>query len=141
MEIVEATEATPALVEAFATLIPQLSSSNPPPTAAELAEIIAAPATSLLLAVEDDGTILGGLTLAIFRIPTGLRAWIEDVVVDDRARGKGVGRRSTAGPSSWPRRPAPPRSISPRGPAGRRPTASTSASASWRTTNVYRYEL
>ncbi len=91
MEIVEATEATPALVEAFATLIPQLSSSNPPPTAAELAEIIAAPATSLLLAVEDDGTILGGLTLAIFRIPTGLRAWIEDVVVDERARGKGVG--------------------------------------------------
>ena len=35
--------------------------------------------------------IVGSLTLALFRIPTGLRAWIEDVVVDDAARGKGVG--------------------------------------------------
>ena len=91
MQIIEASEVTPALVEAFATLIPQLSSSNPPPTAAELAEIIAAPATTLLLAVDDDGTILGALTLALFRIPTGLRAWIEDVVVDGAARGRGVG--------------------------------------------------
>lgn len=90
MQIVEATEVTPELVAAFAQLIPQLSSSNPPPSAAELAEIIASPATQLLLAIED-GAILGGLTLAIFRIPTGLRAWIEDVVVDGAARGKGVG--------------------------------------------------
>lgn len=91
VQIVEATEVTPQLVEAFATLIPQLSSSNPPPTAAELAEIIAAPATQLLLALDTDGTILGGLTLAVFRIPTGVRAWIEDVVVDGAARGRGVG--------------------------------------------------
>ncbi len=91
MQIVEATEVTPELVAAFAKLIPQLSSSNPPPTAAELAEIIASPATQLLVAHDDDGTILGALTLALFRIPTGLRAWIEDVVVDDAARGKGVG--------------------------------------------------
>jgi ribosomal protein S18 acetylase RimI-like enzyme len=91
MEIVEATEASPELVAAFERLIPQLSSSNPPPTRAELAEIIAAPATQLLIARDDDGTILGALTLALFRIPTGLRAWIEDVVVDDAARGKGVG--------------------------------------------------
>jgi ribosomal protein S18 acetylase RimI-like enzyme len=91
MKIVEATEASPSLVEAFARLIPQLSSSNPPPTQAELAEIIAAPATQLLVALDDDGTVLGALTLALFRIPTGLRAWIEDVVVDDAARGRGVG--------------------------------------------------
>ena len=43
------------------------------------------------MAVDDDGTLLGSLTLALFRIPTGLRAWIEDVVVDDAARGRGVG--------------------------------------------------
>jgi len=91
MQIVEASTVTPELVAAFAVLIPQLSSSNPPPTADELAEIIAAPATQLLLAVDDDGTVLGALTLAIFRIPTGLRAWIEDVVVDGAARGRGVG--------------------------------------------------
>jgi ribosomal protein S18 acetylase RimI-like enzyme len=91
MKIVEATEADNELVAAFQTLLPQLSSSNPPPTLDELAEIVAAPATQLLLAVDDDGTILGALTLALFRIPTGLRAWIEDVVVDGAARGRGVG--------------------------------------------------
>ncbi len=91
MKIVEATEADNELVAAFQTLLPQLSSSNPPPTLDELAEIVAAPATALLLAVDDDGTILGALTLALFRIPTGLRAWIEDVVVDGAARGRGVG--------------------------------------------------
>jgi ribosomal protein S18 acetylase RimI-like enzyme len=106
MKIVEATEVTPELVEAFARLIPQLSSSNPPPTAEELADLVASPASQLLLAVDDDGrTILGSLTLAMFRIPTGLRAWIEDVVVDGAARGRGVGealnqealRRAAAG--------------------------------------------
>lgn len=91
MQIVEAFEVTDELVAAFARLIPQLSKSNPPPDAAALAEIIASPASQLLLARDDDGTILGSLTLALFRIPTGLRAWIEDVVVDDAARGRGVG--------------------------------------------------
>jgi ribosomal protein S18 acetylase RimI-like enzyme len=91
MQIVEAKEITPELVAGFAKLIPQLSSSNPPPTAEELEAIVASPATQLLLAVDDDGTLLGSLTLALFRIPTGLRAWIEDVVVDGDARGRGVG--------------------------------------------------
>src|SRR5688572_25444433 len=92
VEVVEATEVTPALVAAFERLIPQLSSSNPPPPAEELAEICASPATVLLLARDPaDGRVLGSLTLALFRIPTGLRAWIEDVVVDGEARGRGVG--------------------------------------------------
>ncbi|MFN0027034.1 MAG: GNAT family N-acetyltransferase [Acidimicrobiales bacterium] len=91
MRIIEATEVTPGLVDRFAELIPQLSSSNPPPTAAALAEMVSSPATQLLLAVDDDGTVLGSLTLAVFRIPTGLRAWIEDVVVDSAGRGRGVG--------------------------------------------------
>lgn len=85
------TEVTDQLVDAFATLIPQLSRSSPPPTREVLGEIIDSDATFLLVARDDDGTILGSLTLVLFRIPTGLRAWIEDVVVDDAARGKGVG--------------------------------------------------
>jgi len=89
--VVSATEATDELVEACKRLIPQLSSSNPPPTREELAEIISSPATVLLVA-RVDGTIAGILTLATFRIPTGVRAWIEDVVVDDSARGHGVGQ-------------------------------------------------
>src|SRR5699024_1017285 len=82
---------TDELIDAFARLIPQLSSSSPPPTADDLAAIIAADSTDLLVARDVDGTILGSLTLVLFRIPTGVKAWIEDVVVDERARGRGVG--------------------------------------------------
>ncbi len=84
------------LVEAMAALIPQLSSSSPPPSAEELDEIVGSGATHLLVAREGDGPGLGGrivgsMTLVVFRIPTGVRAWIEDVVVDGDARGQGVG--------------------------------------------------
>ena len=85
-----ATEVTDELVSAFALLIPQLSRSSPPPTAAELADMVESPATSVLIA-RLDGAVVGTLTLVTFRIPTGVRAWIEDVVVDDSARGHGVG--------------------------------------------------
>ena len=84
------TEVTPELISAFEMLIPQLSSSNPPPTANELQEIVSSEA-SVLFVARVDGKIVGSLTLATFRIPTGLRAWIEDVVVDGSARGHGVG--------------------------------------------------
>ena len=86
-----ATEVSDELVEAFARLTPQLSRSSPAPSREVLAEIVDSPATHLLVARADDGTILGSLTLVLFRIPTGLRAWIEDVVVDSEARGQGVG--------------------------------------------------
>jgi ribosomal protein S18 acetylase RimI-like enzyme len=86
-----ATAVTPELVAAFARLLPQLSSSAVPPDAAVLAEIVGSPATTLFVARAGDGTIVGSLTLALFRIPTGLRAWIEDVVVDTATRGQGVG--------------------------------------------------
>ena len=90
VEVVEATEVTPDLVEAFARLVPQLSRSAPPPGADELAAIVGSPATVLLVA-RDGGAVVGSLTLALFRIPTGVRAWIEDVVVEESARGRGVG--------------------------------------------------
>ncbi len=89
--VVSATEVTDELMDACKRLIPQLSSSNPAPTREELAEIISSPATVLLVA-RVDGAIAGILTLATFRIPTGVRAWIEDVVVDETARGYGVGQ-------------------------------------------------
>jgi ribosomal protein S18 acetylase RimI-like enzyme len=87
----EVAEITPELVEAFERLVPQLSSSSPPPSPAELAEIVAAAASVLLVARDPSGDIVGSLTLALFRVPTGLRAWIEDVVVDESARGAGAG--------------------------------------------------
>ena len=85
-----ATEVTPELISAFELLIPQLSSSNPPPQSNELQEIVSSD-SSVLFVARVDGKIVGSLTLATFRIPTGLRAWIEDVVVDSSARGHGVG--------------------------------------------------
>lgn len=87
----ECREVTDELVAAMARLIPQLSSSAPPPGAEQLAAIVASDACHLLLARDADGTILGSMTLVVFPIPTGLRAWIEDVVVDGDARGRGVG--------------------------------------------------
>jgi GNAT superfamily N-acetyltransferase len=89
VEIAPASEVDVDLVAAFARLIPQLSRSNPPPTADELAEIIAHPGSTIFVATLDD-VIVGTLTLVTFRIPTAVRAWIEDVVTDDAARGKGV---------------------------------------------------
>lgn len=91
VHIHEPTEVTATLIEAMERLIPQLSSSNPPPSRAELEAIVGSEASRLLVAVEEDGTILGTLTLVIFRIPTGVRAWIEDVVVDGAGRGRGIG--------------------------------------------------
>lgn len=85
-----ATVADQELVDAMAQLLPQLSRSSPPPTQAELAEMIDSPASDVLVA-RVEGRIVGTLTLVVFRIPTGVRAWIEDVVVDDSARGHGVG--------------------------------------------------
>ena len=83
-------EATDELVAAFARLIPQLSTRAIPPSHNELAEMIAAPATDVLVA-RLDGAVVATLTLVTFRIPTGVRSWIEDVVVDGAARGHGVG--------------------------------------------------
>jgi ribosomal protein S18 acetylase RimI-like enzyme len=85
-----ATESTDELVHAMAVLIPQLSKSNPPPSRADLNAIISSEASVLFIA-RVNGKIAGALTLATFRIPTGVRAWIEDVVVDADARGHGVG--------------------------------------------------
>ncbi|MEQ8842957.1 MAG: GNAT family N-acetyltransferase [Acidimicrobiales bacterium] len=86
-----ATEVTAELREAMDRLVPQLSKSNPPPTDEALQEMIDSDA-SILFMCRDETGILGTLTLILFRIPTGIRAWIEDVIVDEAARGKGVGR-------------------------------------------------
>jgi ribosomal protein S18 acetylase RimI-like enzyme len=95
----EATEATPELAGAVARLVPQLSTSSPPPTLDDVRTIVESPATMLLIArlggegesEGEGGEIVGILTLVVFRIPTGVRGRIEDVVVDASARGNGIG--------------------------------------------------
>jgi ribosomal protein S18 acetylase RimI-like enzyme len=78
------------VVAAFERLIPQLSSSAPPPGRDGLAAIVGNPNCVLFLA-RVDGVIVGSLTLAMYSLPTGLKAWIDDVVVDAAARGRGIG--------------------------------------------------
>ena len=84
------TEVTDEVVEAFARLVPQLSATTVPPGRAALDRIVSSPAATVLID-RVDGRIVGTLTLVMFPIPTGLRAWIEDVVVDESARGQGIG--------------------------------------------------
>ena len=95
MRIEIASAVDDAIVDAFARLTPHLSKSNPPPSRSDLEEIVASPTTDLFLALDDDGTILGVSTLATFRIPTAIRSWIEDVIADPAASGRGVGEALT----------------------------------------------
>ena len=85
-----ATHATDELLTSLNQLVPQLSSSASPLMSDDVEALIANPAVSVFIA-KNDGAIVGTLTLVVFPIPSGLRAWIEDVVVDEGARGLGVG--------------------------------------------------
>ena len=141
--IEEARSAEDEVVAAIASLLPLLSRSAPAPTAAEVAEIVDSPATTLFLARrEPGGPILGTLTLALFRIPTGVRAWIEDVIVAEETRGQGCGEELTRAALEAARR------------AGARTVELTSRPSreaanrlyqrlgfELRETNVYRYDL
>lgn len=90
MEVVEITDYTPEVVDVLRKLLPQLSQSAAPPSVELTRQIIESDSSHLLLA-RDGKAVLGMLTLVIFPIPSGIRAWIEDVVVDEAGRGKGVG--------------------------------------------------
>jgi ribosomal protein S18 acetylase RimI-like enzyme len=90
VEVEVLSEVTDEMAEAFGRLIPQLSRSAPALDRAALAQIASHAAVSLLVA-RSGGVIVGTLTLVMFPLPTGLRAWIEDVVVDEAARGQGAG--------------------------------------------------
>jgi ribosomal protein S18 acetylase RimI-like enzyme len=81
----------PDLVEAFARLLPQQNPDALQPTAEQLAEVVEAPGNSLLVARDQQGTIIGTLTLIVFPTPSGTSGYIEDVVVDAAVRRQGIG--------------------------------------------------
>ena len=85
IRIYEATEPSDLLAEAFARLLPQLSDRE------AVARIVASPATRQLVAAAEDGRIVGLLSVALYDVPSGRKAWIEDVVVDAATRGRGIG--------------------------------------------------
>lgn len=90
MRIYRATELTSELENGLKKLLPQLSSSAQMPTSAQIENLLADSNTHLLVA-EMDGAIAGILSLVIVNIPTGRKAWIEDVVVDGEFRGQKIG--------------------------------------------------
>ena len=92
MNVTEATEVKDDVVGAFERLIPQLNVSIAPPSKEELTEIVRSPVTILFMAHDAKSNSVGTVTLVVFRIPAGLRARIEDLVVDAHARGKGIGK-------------------------------------------------
>ena len=85
------------LVTALGSLVPQLTGNNPPPTASDLALLLENGAHALVVARHPDanGKIVGAGALGTYRVPTGVRAVIEDVVVDDAFRGLGIGEAIT----------------------------------------------
>jgi ribosomal protein S18 acetylase RimI-like enzyme len=87
-------EANDEVTAAMRHLLPQLSTSAAEPDQTAVQRIVGSEATTLL-AAKLDGRIVGFLALAMFPIPTGVRAWIEDVIVDEAARGRGIGEALT----------------------------------------------
>lgn len=91
------TAATPEIHEAMERLIPQLSRSAAPMSEADVQRFLSQDSVHLFVFRPDEADaqgnrpILGMLSLVTFEIPTGVRAWIEDVVVDEAARGQGAG--------------------------------------------------
>jgi ribosomal protein S18 acetylase RimI-like enzyme len=90
MRIEQALEATEEVLAAIHRLLPQLTEARTPPTLAQL-EVTVKDQTMLLARSDDDGAIIGTLTLVMYRVSSGLKGRIEDVIVDDSARGQGVG--------------------------------------------------
>ncbi len=91
MRIDRVNEFTEDLFEAFQRLVPQLTNNNPPPSRDDLSALVKSEATMLVVARADGGSILGAAAVTVYRVPTGVRAIIEDVIVDESARGRGIG--------------------------------------------------
>ena len=95
MKIIQLTEISEEILSAFKTLIHQLSPNKKPPSKKDLEEIVNSENSILFIAKNENEEITGTLTLLINRIPTGQKVWIEDVVIDNKFRGKGVGQKLT----------------------------------------------
>ena len=89
MIIEHVTEASDELVATIRALLPQLTEARTPPTLEQLQDVVSN--QTLLLARGDDGGVIGTLTFVLYRVSSGVKGRIEDVIVDESARGQGVG--------------------------------------------------
>lgn len=96
MYITPVNTVTVEIADAFQRLLPQLTTNHPPPTYADLEALVAFAGSTLVVARESESApIIGAATLSLLRTPTGLHARLEDVIVDEAARGQGVGEALT----------------------------------------------
>jgi ribosomal protein S18 acetylase RimI-like enzyme len=91
MQIEQVTTATEELWDVYQRLVPQLTSNNPPPSRDDLAALVKSESSTLIIARDNDGSIIGAACVTVYPVPTGIRAVIEDVIVDESARGQGIG--------------------------------------------------
>jgi ribosomal protein S18 acetylase RimI-like enzyme len=91
MQVDIVAQADDELFEAFQRLVPQLTKNHPPPSRDDLAALVQDPSSTLMVVRNDRKEIVGALTLSVYRVPTGVRSIIEDVIVDESARGMGIG--------------------------------------------------
>jgi GNAT superfamily N-acetyltransferase len=89
VKVEHVTEASEELVATIRALLPQLTEARTPPTLEQLHDVVSN--QTLLVARDDDGGILGTLTFVLYRVSSGVKGRIEDVIVDESARGQGVG--------------------------------------------------
>ena len=89
MKIELFTQVDESTVDVFKRLMPQLTGKDEYPSLEELQRVIQSDERFLFFATEN-GEVIGTLTLVFYQLPSGLKAWIEDVIVDEHARGKGV---------------------------------------------------
>ena len=91
VEIIEISEASNEILSQVNGLLPQLSKSASP-LSLESLDILAKSESTNLFVAKEGNKVWGMLSLVLFSIPTGTKAWVEDVVVDSSARGKGIGK-------------------------------------------------
>jgi GNAT superfamily N-acetyltransferase len=94
MHIEKVSQLTDEILEAVRRLVPFLGTHKPIPSRDELALLLDSGVSTLLLArlPASDSLIAGMLTISIYRVPTGVRSIVEDVVVDANFRNKGIAR-------------------------------------------------
>lgn len=90
MRIEAVHEPTPELQAALARLLPQLNPTLPVPDLERLRRLLADPAVTLLVAKEKD-KVIGTTTVIVYTTPFWIKARLDEVVVDEAARGTGVG--------------------------------------------------
>ena len=92
MFIEKVSEITEEILNAVESLVPQLGAHKTPPTWDELNALVTSEASTLLIAryPDESGKIAGILTLSVYRVPTGIRSIVEDVIVDENMRRRGI---------------------------------------------------